>query len=172
MSVHRTKPLPEGPALGHLVVGAAVIDRTAHLLQDAGRDPEPHEGLAWWFGRRVDNDVIVLACHRPPCSSGPDFVMADAAATGSASRAARAVGLVLVGQIHSHPGDDTRHSDGDDDLVLMPYEGMFSLVVARYGSGSVLPDGGAGLHQFQTGRWVLIRQSAPALVIAPTEIEL
>ena len=31
----------------------------------------------------------------------------------------------------SHPGRDTRHSEGDDTLIIMPYEGMFSLVVAE-----------------------------------------
>ena len=66
--------------------------------------------------------------------------MAEENATGNASRAARALGLSVVAQVHTHPGRDTRHSDGDDDLVLMPYEGMFSLVVGEYGHGSLLPE--------------------------------
>jgi proteasome lid subunit RPN8/RPN11 len=75
--------------------------------------------------------------------------------------------LSIVAQVHSHPGSDTRHSDGDDDLVLMPFPGMFSLVVASYGAGSLLPGQGAGLHQFQDGRWVLIRRSPRALIVVP-----
>jgi hypothetical protein len=58
--------------------------------------------------------------------------------------------------VHSHPGQDTRHSEGDDKLILMPYEGMFSLVVADYGHGSLLPNEGAGLHQYQSGRWLQV----------------
>ena len=76
-----------------------------------------------------------------------------------------------MAQVHSHPGGDTRHSDGDDDLVLMPFEGMFSLVVADYGRGSLLPESGAGLHQYQDGRWVAIDQMEQALVAIPSELQ-
>jgi hypothetical protein len=124
----------------------------------------------WWLGRQADGDTIVLACRQPPCSSGPQFVKADEAATGQAAWAARALRLGIVAQVHSHPGIDTRHSDGDDDLVLMPFPGMFSVVVARYGAGSLLPGQGAGLHQFREGRWVLIRQPHPALIVVPAEV--
>jgi hypothetical protein len=37
---------------------------------------------------------------------------------------------------------------------------MFSLVVAEYGDGELLPECGAGLHQFQNGRWVWIDPEA------------
>jgi proteasome lid subunit RPN8/RPN11 len=95
--------------------------------------------------------------------------MTNEAAAGAAARTARALRLGVVAQVHSHPGLDTRHSDGDDDLVLMPFNGMFSLVVARYGEGSLLPEQGAGLHQFQDGRWVQIRQPDPALMVVSAE---
>jgi proteasome lid subunit RPN8/RPN11 len=170
VSVHRIKPLPKAAAKGRLVVGESVATCTLEILRASGANSPSHEGLAWWLGRIVGDDVLVLACHRPQCASGPQFVMAEASATGAASRAARAVGLAIVAQVHSHPGHDTRHSDGDDDLVLMPYEGMFSLVVADYGSGSLLPEEGAGLHQFQKGKWVQIDQPSPALVVAPTQV--
>lgn len=170
MSVHRTKPLPTGPADGRLLVTESVLDRTRQLLRKAGERKPPHEGLVWLLGRRIGQDTLVLACHRPPARSGPDFVFADEHATGDASRAARARGLSLVAQVHSHPGRDTRHSDGDDELVLMPYNGMFSLVTASYGRGSMLPEQGAGLHQYQHGRWVAIHQAEPALVPIPSEL--
>lgn len=169
MTVHRTRPLPALPASGHLVVAEVVIERTRELLlQTPGATP--HEAVVWWLGRHADGDTVVLACHEPPARSGPQFVRTDEAAAGTAARAARKMRLGVVAQIHSHPGADTRHSDGDDDLVLMPYEGMFSLVVARYGEGSLLPSEGAGLHQFQNGRWILVRQKNPALLVVPSEV--
>jgi proteasome lid subunit RPN8/RPN11 len=136
----------------------------------AGSRKPSHEGLVLWLGRQIDSDILVLACHRPPCHSGPGFVMTDEAAVGAASRSARARRLGVVAQVHSHPSNDTRHSDGDDDLVLMPYEGMFSLVVGEYGFGSLLLEGGSGLHQYQHGRWVAIQQTAPALIVVASEI--
>ena len=169
MTVHRTKPLPELRAHGHLIVSQTVVQRSRELLrQDA--DTRAHEALVWWLGRQVGGDTIVLGCHKPTCRSGPQFVKVSEAATGNAARASRTLRLGIVAQVHSHPGTDTRHSDGDDDLVLMPFPGMFSLVVANYGTGSLLPEQGAGLHQFQDGRWVLIRQPSPALIIVPAEV--
>jgi proteasome lid subunit RPN8/RPN11 len=97
-------------------------------------------------------------------------VEADEAAAGTAARAARARRLGIIAQVHSHPGTDTRHSDGDDTMVFMPYEGMFSLVVGNYGRDGLLPDEGAGLHQFQDHRWVLVRQGEPALIVVTAEV--
>jgi hypothetical protein len=81
------------------------------------------------------------------------------------------MGLVFVAQVHSHPGTDTRHSDGDDELVLMPHEGLFSLVIGGYGTGHIHPRKGAGLHQYQDDRWVQILPGpADPLLIVPTTI--
>jgi hypothetical protein len=54
----------------------------------------------------------------------------------------------------------------------MPYEGMFSLVVADYGHGSLLPAEGAGLHQFQNGRWVQITDIKDALTVVPALVAI
>jgi proteasome lid subunit RPN8/RPN11 len=170
MTVHRRRPLPHRPALGRLLTPDAVLERTSHLLRTAGDSQPPHEGLVWWLGRNVHHDTIVLACHLPACDSGPQHVFADEAATGDAARAARALGLGIVAQVHSHPGRDTRHSDGDDELILMPYEGMFSLVVSEYGTGSLLPSEGAGLHQFQGERWIQVDDAPNVLVAIPEQI--
>ncbi len=170
MSVHRTKLLPRRAAIGRLVVTDAVVRRSSELLRIAGARTPSHEGLVWWMGREVDGDTLVLACHQPRCRSGPQFVQADEAAAGAAGRVARAQRLGIVAQVHSHPGRDTRHSDGDDDLVFMPYHGMFSLVVSEYGEGSLLPEHGAGLHQFQNGQWSEIHQREPAMIVVSAEV--
>ena len=52
-------------------------------------------------------------------------------------------------------------------MILLPHEGMYSLVVSRYGRGSPLPASGAGLHQHQDERWVLVENSAEAMVVVP-----
>ena len=170
MSVHRLKILPTAAATGRLVMAQAVLDATADALRSAGTARERHEGLVWWLGRHVAPDTGVVAAHAPVTRSGPDHVFADEAATGAASRLARAFELGVVAQVHSHPGSDTRHSDGDDDLILLPYEGMFSLVVSRYGTGSMIPEEGAGLHQFQHDRWVQVEPAGGVLVVVPPAV--
>lgn len=174
MTAHRTKPLPTGPARGNLVVAATVLDRTKQLLMAAATKVPPHEGLVWWLGRRVGTDIYVLSTIAPTVDSGPQHVIADESSVGAAAAAARRLRLGIVAQVHSHPGGDTRHSDGDDDLVLMPFEGMFSMVIAGYGDGNgdILPGGGAGVHQFQDRRWVLVSDADGALVIVRDQVNL
>src|SRR5881396_4059505 len=84
-------------------------------------------------------------------------------------RAARRLGLAVMAQVHSHPGADTRHSDGDDELIVLPREGMFSLVIGRYGEGPADPRHGAGLHQFQDGHWVRVIPADAAFISVPAE---
>lgn len=171
MTLHRLSPLPQAPARGALVVTTGVVERTEALLLEAGRLRPPHEGLVWWAGRQIGKDTLVLACHRPQCQSGPQFVFTDEHAAGAAARLARSAHLGIVAQVHSHPGTDTRHSDGDDELVLMPFENMFSLVAARYGEDGLLEVNGASVHQYQDGRWIRVRQDGPALTVVPAELD-
>ena len=164
MTVHRLTPLPTGPATGRLLVADSVTMPTSVALQASSGDHQHHEGLVLWLGRTIGTTTLVVACAAPPTRSGPGRVHLDEHAVGATARAARAHGLGIVAQVHSHPGYDTRHSDGDDQLVLMPFEGMFSLVVADYGRGSLHPEHGAGLHQHQAGQWVKVDDGALHLI--------
>ena len=168
--MHRTKPLPTAPARGKLVVAEQVVTRTRHLLDAAGSRTPANEGLVWWLGRRIGTDIYVLSTVAPMVESGPQHVLADESSVGTAAAAARALRLGIVAQAHSHPGRDTRHSDCDDDLVLKAFQGMFSIVIADYGRGDILPSGGAGLHQFQDHQWVLVSDAETALVVVPDEV--
>lgn len=172
MTVHRLRPLPIARARGRLVVAHSVIEETNNALRGFRSDSgQRHEGLVFWAGRVIGPDSYVLAAIVPRCEHGPYRVFATEATMGAVARAARQQQLGLVAQVHSHPGNDTRHSDGDDDMIFMPFEGMFSLVVARYGDGSVLPEEGSGLHQFQDGRWVKIEAIEGPLVCVPPRLE-
>jgi proteasome lid subunit RPN8/RPN11 len=166
--VARDMVLPVRAPRGFLVVTREVMQETRTALrQSVGEDGEPHEGLVYWAGRIVGLDTYVLTTMLPSCSHGPYRVMADASAMGDAAALARSHRLGIVAQVHSHPGDDTRHSDGDDKLVFMPFEGMFSIVVADYGKGSLDPRQGAGFHQFQDGRWIRVDSNSETLVVVP-----
>jgi proteasome lid subunit RPN8/RPN11 len=168
MAVHRLTVLPSAPSRGRLIVPADVAELTRRALQEFCGPDGPHEGLVYWAGRRCGSDALVLAAVVPAADHGPQHVFVDAREVGRMARRVRPLGLVIAAQVHSHPGGDTRHSDGDDRLVLMPTEGMFSLVVARYGQGSIHPAEGAGLHQYQDGRWVQVLPACgDALTVVP-----
>ena len=169
MSVFRITELPQRPNRGRLIDPEQEADQTkVALLGFRGPDGR-HEGLVYWLGRRVGADTLILAGYLPQCDHGPQHVLANDSDIGEAVRTARSVGLCVVAQVHSHPGCDTRHSDGDDRLILMPFNGMFSLVVGDYGRGGMTLDQGIGLHQFQDGRWVQVpAECREALCVVPT----
>lgn len=172
MTVHRLTPLPTAANRGRLIVPASVLSATQTALQRFRGVDGRHEGLAYWMGRRCEQDALVMSTFVPASDHGRQHVFVAEAEVGKMSRRARSLGLALVAQVHSHPGNDTRHSDGDDKLILMPYEGLFSLVVARYGDGALLPSEGAGLHQYQDKRWVKIMAEAQdALVVVPPIVQ-
>jgi len=171
MTVHRLTPLPTAATRGRLIVPASVLSATKLSLQQFRGLDGRHEGLVYWMGRRCEHDALAMTAFVPTADHGPQHVFIAEAEVGKMSRRARSLGLAIVAQVHSHPGNDTRHSDGDDKLILMPFEGLFSLVVGSYGDGGLLPSEGAGLHQYQDRRWVLITTTSPdALVIAPPVI--
>jgi hypothetical protein len=163
--VYRHKPLPTGPARGRLVVPQAVVDDTVVGLRSFRGGDGLHEGIVFWGGTVGSNTLITIAVV-PQAIHTWGSVRVDERAVSAAARALRPYGAGLIAQVHSHPGGGTHHSDGDDDLVLMPFEGMFSLVVGRYASDG-FDLGAAGVHQFQDGRWVLVTDPADALVVAP-----
>jgi proteasome lid subunit RPN8/RPN11 len=175
MSVFRLTQLPTGASRGRLIVPASVLSATKAVLQQCRGQDGRHEGLVYWMGRRAEPDALVMSAFVPATDHGPQHVFIAEAEVGRMSRKARALGLAIIAQVHSHPGRDTRHSDDDDKLILMPFEGLFSLVVAQYGDGSLVPAEGAGLHQYQDRRWVLVVPSSvdtlitvpPAVHVAP-----
>lgn len=170
-SVNRLTPLPVGTPRGRLVVSAVVLDATQRALAEV-RSEVPHESLVWWLGRKVGDDTVVVSLIRPHTDSTPQSVMVSEVAAGVASRRAREFGLGVVAQIHTHPGTDLRHSDGDDELIFMPFEGMFSIVVAEYGRGRLDSPKGFSAHQFQDGRWVLLDRLTDAIFVVPVEVSL
>jgi hypothetical protein len=174
--VYRTRELPTTSLAGNFLLAAQVLTETQKALQEFALDgirDGGHEGMVFWAGREVDGDTIFLQAVVPDAEHSYGRVHASKLSVGAAARAARTYNLGILCQVHSHPGGDTRHSDGDDDLVLLPFEGMLSIVVPRFGIGfESLAQ--AGVHQFQNGRWALCNQASIAhgIKVLPAEVNL
>ena len=157
MSVYRTRPLPRGVLRGRYRLAEGLIASTRRALRrfyEAGRDEGGHEGICYWAGREYPDLTLLQAVIVPTADHQRFGVFVSEASFAEAARRARAMRLGILAQIHSHPGHDTRHSDGDDDLVVMPFENMLSLVAPHYGR-SVRTLGDFAIHQCQAHRWVL-----------------
>jgi len=173
--VYRTRPLPVGDLNGEYLLAPSLLDVTRQELirfalsgiRDGG-----HEGLVFWGGWESGEGTVLTTVIRPEVDHSYGRVRVSARGYGVAARRARAMGILLIAQVHSHPGDDARHSDGDDEMVGLPTEGMLSVVVPNFGIGLSQPTD-AAVHQFQDGRWVLCSQESVArqVVSAPSLLE-
>jgi proteasome lid subunit RPN8/RPN11 len=167
LDVHRRNPLPLAPARGHLIIPESVRAITETSLRGFYGPDGRHEGVVFWVGRETGADQLVAMAIIPRAVHGPAFFRISASEVGKVAHQARTRRLVVLAQVHSHPGTDTRHSDADDTLVLMAREGMFSIVVGNYGDDGITVEEGAGIHQFQDGRWVQIEDSNTAVIVVP-----
>ena len=157
MTVYRTRPLPRGILRGRYKISANLIDDTQQALSvfyEAGRHEGGHEGLCFWAGREEPDMITIEAVVVPTAQHGQYGVFVSTRAFADVARRARAMGFGILAQVHSHPGGDTRHSDGDDGLVVMPFENMLSLVAPHYGRFlRAITD--FSVHQYQNRCWVL-----------------
>ena len=155
--VHRTRPLPRGILRGRYQITQNLISETQIALRafdEAGRHEGGHEGICFWAGREESHLTSLEAIVVPTAHHERFGVFVSAAEFAEVARCARAMSLGILAQVHSHPSCDTRHSDGDDELVIMPFENMLSLVAPYYGRMlKSITD--FSIHQFQDHRWVL-----------------
>jgi proteasome lid subunit RPN8/RPN11 len=157
LPVYRETPLPKGELRGRFLIARPLIEATREALTSIaleGIKEGGYEGLVYWAGRDTDGGMVFLSVVVPESNHGPQRVMVEGQEVARASKRMRARNLGLKAQVHSHPGGDARHSDGDDDLVLMPFEGMLSVVAPDFGI-EVDSLGDLTVHQYQDGRWVL-----------------
>lgn len=166
--------LPTGPLRGRFAVSESVIDAAERLLPTFRGPDGDHEGILFLLGVERPSATLYLSVAAPDAEHDPGRVLVRREAVLAVARAARRIGLAVLGQLHSHPGSWTEHSLGDDAMVLMPFEGMLSLVAPHFGHFGLRPLESLGVHQFQDGGWVLCERSSvhDGFQVIPTEMDL
>ncbi len=143
------------PLRGRFLLTDQAIRALEELLPTYRGPDGSHEGIAFLCGIELLTATLYTTAIAPEANHGRGHVRCSEAQVAAVSAAARELGLGLLAQVHCHPGDVTIHSIGDDDMVLMPFEGMLSIVCPLYGRFALRPLETLGVHQFQDGRWVL-----------------
>jgi hypothetical protein len=163
--------MPSAALRGRYSITSDAI-REAESLLPTFRGPDgDHEGMLLMLGVEQRDRTIFVSVAAPVCEHGRGFVRAGPEAVAAVTRVARSFGLSVLGQIHGHPTDWTDHSEGDDKLVLMPFEGMLSIVVPYYGRFGLRPLDSLGVHQHQDGRWTVVTGVRDGLRIVPGGID-
>ena len=130
-----------------------LLDRTEDILRQSRDGKSLHEGVAYWAGRRITEGCLLTTCIAPAAITSRGSFETSARANARVIAYLGTVGLELIAQVHSHPGDFVGHSDGDDRRALMPYEGFLSIVVPNYGRDGMRPFTKCGVHLFESSRF-------------------
>ncbi len=163
---------PTGALHGQFLVSNDVLSATEAALVTF-RGPEGlHEGIVFWGGKEMEGITFFTTAVTPRAVHTKGSVQCNEAAIREVVHALRPHGLGLLAQVHSHPSDDARHSDGDDSMILLPFEGMLSIVVPWYGKDGMRPPSSCGIHQFQEGRWVLCNKNLDGIQVVPGVVDL
>lgn len=168
----RSRILPSGSLRGRFAIAEGALVAAERLLPTFRGPDGDHEGLLFLLGLEFGDRTLFTSVLAPECEHGPGFVRASPGQSAAAARAARSLGLGVLGQIHSHPREWSEHSEGDDELVLMPFETMISLVVPHYARYGLRPISNLGVHQYQDGRWTLITEGAEGIRIVADTLDL
>lgn len=163
---------PMGALQGRFVVSRDVLAATESALVTF-RGPEgPHEGIVFWGGLELDGVTLFTTAVVPQAVHTEGSVQCNEASVREVVHALRPHGLGLLAQVHSHPSGDARHSDGDDRMILLPFEGMLSIVVPWYARDGMRPLSACGIHQFQAGHWVLCNEHLDGLQVVPGLVDV
>ena len=96
----------------------------------------------------------------------------DAEEMSRAGAHLRRYGLVRLAQVHTHPGDDTRHSRTDDENAYSRKAGAVSIVLPRHAAGDPRPtDGTVHVHDGHVWRQLSRREAEGFIRIVPATID-
>jgi hypothetical protein len=154
--------------LPKIYISDALLKRTAAIIASYAEDV-PSEGLVYWFGIDVGGQSVITTLMVPDAHSSWGCISTTPEANAEVIMAVEAP-LVLIGQAHSHPGSDIRHSDIDDRQTFPRFHGAISIVVP-YFAKKKLDLGQCGIHRFVDGKYIFIqpRNVKDHLIVIPGE---
>lgn len=166
--------LPAAALRGTYLTADAAIAQAERLLPSYRAPDGDHEGIVFLAGREIGDVTLLTTAIAPDCDHGRGHVMCSLSDIDAVTKAAHARGVGVLAQVHSHPAACTEHSTGDDEMILMPFEGMLSIVVPHYARHGMRPLDGVGVHQYQDGAWVRATAASvrAGITLVPSGIDL
>jgi hypothetical protein len=166
--------LPTTDLAGDFLITERTVEDIFNTLRQQSQEgpaSDGNEGLVFLAGWRTDLLVFYSTVIGPRVQNNYGSVFVTAAEFGHCAKRARHATVQILAQVHSHPDTCCHHSDGDDKLIILPFEGMLSVVVPHYGTHDV-PLTQCGIHQYRKGAWCLCTESSVQehFITAPSSI--
>ena len=140
-----------------IIISDLQLARTANLLASFAADCEA-EGVVYWFGIESGAVAVVTTLAVPDAEAGYGCVLTSSEANARVLTELVGTPLVLIGQAHSHPRHNIRHSGFDDDHTFARHEGALSVIVPYFGRRGFRLSR-CGVHRFINGRFHVIGRS-------------
>ena len=110
-----------------------------------------HEGVVYLYGQTDGTDTLIAGVIRPEAATSWGSFEVSSLAMARVVNAVCALGLKVVGQLHTHP-TLAEHSQGDEDGARIAYQGFTSIVLPDYGRHLPSLEGMAA-YMFRDGRF-------------------
>ena len=144
-------------------VNESVLQATHSHLQGEGRNFR--EGLVYWLGWYSEESCIVNSVLVPRGSNSYGRVSVSTEEMARINTALHRADLLLVAQIHTHPGDHG-HSAGDDGNAVSSLPGFLSIVVPNFAQTERLILTESYVHRYQSaGRWRCLKPDEVSTLI-------
>jgi proteasome lid subunit RPN8/RPN11 len=109
---------------------ATLVDATLATLRAGGL--KGVERVVFWLGRRTpDGNADIAEVHVPEQEAAADYFRIPPESMIAFMAHLRRRRLVLLAQVHSHPGE-AFHSKADDEWAVLRHEGGLSIVVPSF----------------------------------------
>src|SRR4051812_39012907 len=134
------------------------------LLAEFGKIRRRVERVGYLDGFQSNEVSVVTTVTVPDAELHPAYFDVRAEAMSEAGKHLRAFRLVRLAQVHTHPGDDTRHSWIDDTRTYSQVPGAVSIVLPRHARHKPGPHKGSVHIREPTGWRELSDGEARALI--------
>lgn len=135
-----------------LTVPRDLVEGTGEALRSLG--DRGFEALVLWLGKVSDGVATVVEAFVPDQHPIRDETGVGYFVDGESLFALNVhlhrEGLLLLAQVHSHPGE-AYHSSADDRYAIVTTEGGYSLVAPDFGAAFAIPS--CAIYRLEDGEW-------------------
>lgn len=156
-----------------LLISAQLVRDSLQALCSFRRWFSRHEGIGYWLGLERGDLTVASSLVIPYAETSPGHFHVPARENARVTNTAHAHRLIVVAQVHSHPGTRVHHSQGDNRDAFMPSDGYYSLIVPNYARGDPSIQSW-GVHRYERGHFYRLSPAevAAQVTVVPNVVDL